>query len=49
MSNLTFGWIMTVLGMGITLLTLLLLTGVVFLMNKLFPPQVESSEKEKRN
>ena len=37
MKDLAFGFIMTVMGMGVTLLTLYLLTLVIRLLIKLFP------------
>ena len=45
MTDLTFGLTMTIIGMGITLLTLLLLTLVIRLMNKLFPFRKEDEGK----
>jgi Na+-transporting methylmalonyl-CoA/oxaloacetate decarboxylase gamma subunit len=45
MSNLAFGLTMTVLGMGITLLTLFLLTLVIRLLDRLFPFQKEEEKK----
>jgi Na+-transporting methylmalonyl-CoA/oxaloacetate decarboxylase gamma subunit len=41
----TFGWIITVLGMGVTFLTLYILTLVIKLLNKLFPFK-EDGKKE---
>jgi Na+-transporting methylmalonyl-CoA/oxaloacetate decarboxylase gamma subunit len=43
--NFTFGWTMTVLGMGITFLTLWLLTLVISLISKLFPYVEEEPKK----
>ncbi|MBI2849412.1 MAG: OadG family protein [Chloroflexi bacterium] len=45
MTDLAFGLTMTVLGMGITLLTLLLLTLVIRLLNRLYPFQKEEEKK----
>jgi Na+-transporting methylmalonyl-CoA/oxaloacetate decarboxylase gamma subunit len=41
LDNITFGWVMTVLGMGITLITLIILTQVIRLLIKLFPYKEE--------
>jgi len=46
MKDLSFGLTMTVVGMGVTLATLYLLTLVVQLLNKLFP-EVEKKEEKK--
>jgi Na+-transporting methylmalonyl-CoA/oxaloacetate decarboxylase gamma subunit len=46
MKDLSFGLTMTVVGMGVTLATLFLLTLVVQLLNKLFP-EVEKKEDKK--
>jgi Na+-transporting methylmalonyl-CoA/oxaloacetate decarboxylase gamma subunit len=45
MSNFTFGWTMMVLGMGITFLTLWLLTIIIALLNKIFPEVEEEPKK----
>lgn len=45
MTDLAFGLTMTILGMGITLLTLCLLTLVIRLLNRLFPFQEEEEKK----
>jgi Na+-transporting methylmalonyl-CoA/oxaloacetate decarboxylase gamma subunit len=45
MEDLAFGLTMTVLGMGITLATLLLLTLVIRLLDRLFPYQKEEEKK----
>ena len=45
MDNFTFGWTMTVLGMGITLITLFLLILVIRLLNKLFPFKEEKPKE----
>jgi len=37
MTNLAFGLTMTIIGMGVTLITLYLLTLVIRLLNKLYP------------
>ncbi len=37
MDNLTFGWTMTVIGMGVTFITLLLLSLVTRLLNWVLP------------
>ena len=37
MDNITFGWTMVVLGMGVTLLTLWILTLVIRILSKFFP------------
>jgi Na+-transporting methylmalonyl-CoA/oxaloacetate decarboxylase gamma subunit len=44
MSDMTFGWIMTLLGMGATFLTLYILTLVIRLLDKLFPFKEETKE-----
>jgi Na+-transporting methylmalonyl-CoA/oxaloacetate decarboxylase gamma subunit len=41
MDTFTFGWTMTVLGIGVTLLTLVILGLVIQFMNKLFPDKEE--------
>jgi Na+-transporting methylmalonyl-CoA/oxaloacetate decarboxylase gamma subunit len=46
MKDLSFGLTMTVVGMGITLVTLYLLTLVIQLLNRLFP-EVEKKEEKK--
>ena len=46
MKDLEFGLIMTATGMGVTLVTLYLLTLVIGLMNRLFP-EVEKKEDKK--
>jgi Na+-transporting methylmalonyl-CoA/oxaloacetate decarboxylase gamma subunit len=46
MKDLSFGLTMTVVGMGVTLATLYLLTLVIQLLNKLFP-EVEKKEDKK--
>ncbi len=45
MTNLSFGLTMTVMGMGVTLLTLYILTLVIRLLIKLFPYKEEEGEK----
>jgi len=47
MADWSFGLTMTVAGMGITLLTLYLLTLLIRLLNKLFPYKKEDEEKSK--
>jgi Na+-transporting methylmalonyl-CoA/oxaloacetate decarboxylase gamma subunit len=42
MDNFTFGWVMVVLGMGVTLITLWILTLIIRLMNKWFPFKEET-------
>jgi Na+-transporting methylmalonyl-CoA/oxaloacetate decarboxylase gamma subunit len=37
LSSFTFGWTMMVLGMGVTLITLFLLTIVIRILIKMFP------------
>ncbi len=39
MKDLAFGLTMTIMGMGITLITIYLLTWVIRILNKLFPFQ----------
>jgi Na+-transporting methylmalonyl-CoA/oxaloacetate decarboxylase gamma subunit len=46
MKNLAFGLTMTVMGMGVTILTLYLLTWVIRLLIRLFPFK-EEAEKSK--
>ncbi len=43
----TFGLTMTAAGMGVTLLTLYLLTLLIRLLNKLFPYKKEEEDKHK--
>lgn len=45
MKDLAFGLTMTVMGMGVTLVTLYLLTLVIRLLNKLFPYRKEEESK----
>jgi sodium pump decarboxylase gamma subunit len=45
MSDFTFGWTMTVLGMGVTLLTLLILALLIRFMNKIFPDKEEARKE----
>ncbi|MDP2931286.1 MAG: OadG-related small transporter subunit [Chloroflexota bacterium] len=45
MTDLAFGLTMTVMGMGVTLLTLYILTLVIRLLIKLFPYKEEEGEK----
>jgi len=47
MSDITFGLTMTVAGMGITFITLYLLTLLIRLLNKLFPFKKEGEGKTK--
>ena len=44
MTNLTFGLTMTIIGMGVTLLTLYLLTLVIRLLNRLYPFREEKDK-----
>ena len=44
MKDLSFGLTMTLMGMGVTFVTLYLLTLIIRLLNKLFP-----SDKEEKN
>ncbi len=46
MKDLEFGLIMTVTGMGVTLITLCLLTLVIHLMNRLFPEVDKKADKK---
>ena len=46
MQNLGFGLIMTVMGMGVTFITLYILTLVIRLLIKLFPFKEEDREKQ---
>ena len=45
MNDLTFGLTMTVAGMGVTFITLYLLTLLIRLLNKLFPFQKEDKDQ----
>jgi len=45
MSNLAFGLTMTIIGMGVTLLTLYLLTLIIRLLNRLYPFKQEEEKK----
>lgn len=45
MDNFTFGWTMTVLGMGVTLLTLFILAMIIRLLNRLFPDKEEAKKE----
>ncbi len=45
--NFTFGWVMMVLGMGITLLTLVALTLIIRFLSMLFPVRPAGEEKAK--
>jgi len=45
MSDFTFGWTMTVLGIGVTLLTLLILAIVIRLLNRFFPEKEEAKKE----
>ena len=47
MTNWSFGFTMTIMGMGITLVTLYLLTLLIRLLNKLFPHKIEDDGKSK--
>ncbi len=47
MKDLEFGLIMTLTGMGVTLLTLFLLTLVIHLMNRIFP-EIETKKEQKK-
>ena len=47
MKDLEFGLIMTLAGIGVTLLTLYLLTLVIHLMNRIFP-EVETKKEQKK-
>jgi Na+-transporting methylmalonyl-CoA/oxaloacetate decarboxylase gamma subunit len=47
MKNMAFGLTMTVAGMGITFITLYLLTLLIRLLNKLFPYKEEEENKSK--
>ena len=44
MTDMAFGWTMTLLGMGVTLLTLWILTLIIRLLNKFFPFKEETKE-----
>jgi Na+-transporting methylmalonyl-CoA/oxaloacetate decarboxylase gamma subunit len=46
MKDLQFGLTMTLAGMGVTLLTLYILTLVIQLMNRLFPENQKKEEKK---
>jgi Na+-transporting methylmalonyl-CoA/oxaloacetate decarboxylase gamma subunit len=45
MSDFTFGWTMTVLGISVTLLTLFILAIIIRLLNKLFPDKEEAKKE----
>ena len=47
MSNVDFGFTMTITGMGVTLITLYLLTILIRLLNKLFPEKKEEKSETK--
>lgn len=47
MKDMAFGLTMTVAGMGITFITLYLLTLLIRLLNKLFPYKKEEANKSK--
>ena len=47
MKDLEFGLIMTLAGIGVTLLTLYLLTLIIHLMNRIFP-EVETKKEQKK-
>jgi Na+-transporting methylmalonyl-CoA/oxaloacetate decarboxylase gamma subunit len=47
MSNIEFGIIATLTGMGVTLLTLYVLTLIIRLMNRLFP-EIEKKKEDKK-
>jgi Na+-transporting methylmalonyl-CoA/oxaloacetate decarboxylase gamma subunit len=47
LKDLEFGLIMTLTGMGVTLVTLYLLTLIIHLMNRLFP-EVETKKEQKK-
>ncbi|MBN1643236.1 MAG: OadG family protein [Dehalococcoidales bacterium] len=46
MKDLSFGLTMTLMGMGVTLLTLVLLIFVIYIMNKLFPFKKKEEKKD---
>jgi Na+-transporting methylmalonyl-CoA/oxaloacetate decarboxylase gamma subunit len=45
MTDLNFGLTMTIIGMGVTFLTLFLLTLVIRLLNRLYPFKEEEEDK----
>jgi Na+-transporting methylmalonyl-CoA/oxaloacetate decarboxylase gamma subunit len=45
LEGLTFGWVMAVLGMGATLITLFILTLVIRLLIKIAPYKEETKKK----
>jgi len=47
LKDLEFGLIMTLTGMGVTLLTLYLLTLIIHVMNRMFP-DVETKKEQKK-
>ena len=47
MNNISFGLTMTVAGMGVTFITLYLLTLIIRLLNKLFPVEKDAKSKSK--
>jgi Na+-transporting methylmalonyl-CoA/oxaloacetate decarboxylase gamma subunit len=47
MSDINNGLVITVLGMGVTLVTLYLLTLIIKILAKIFPYQKEAKEEEK--
>ncbi len=44
MTNLAFGLTMTIIGMGVTLITLYLLTLIIRLLNRLYPFKEEKNK-----
>lgn len=46
LKDLSFGLTMTLMGMGVTLLTLVLLIFVIYIMNKLFPFKKKEEKKD---
>jgi Na+-transporting methylmalonyl-CoA/oxaloacetate decarboxylase gamma subunit len=48
MSNLDFGFTMTIFGIGITLITLYVLTILIHLLNRFFP-HIEEKEEQKKS
>ncbi len=47
MSDMDFGLVMTVMGMGVTLLTLFILTLVIRLLDRMFPYKKEEEKEAK--
>lgn len=49
MSNISFGFTMTIFGIGITLITLYVLTLLIHLLNRFFPFKEEKSDEQTKS